>query len=119
MSAPASSASSTRRAIMRAHCTSARNPSTYVAFGVETSRHVFGRSGSDAPVRSRLGLSAHERAGVATRGGLVYGGNRTSRRVKALTGACLTAGALVLGAAGGAQAQTPLPDTHNIPTNAV
>ena len=55
----------------------------------------------------------------------MYGGNRTTRRVKALTGACLVVGALALGGAGAALAQTPtptptpLPDTHNIPTNAV
>jgi hypothetical protein len=49
----------------------------------------------------------------------LYGGNRTTRRVKALTGACLAAGALALTSAGAALAQTPLPDTHNIPTNAV
>jgi hypothetical protein len=39
--------------------------------------------------------------------------------VVALTGACLAAGAMVLGAAGAAGAQEGLPDTHNIPTNAV
>ncbi len=57
----------------------------------------------------------------------MYGGNCTRRRVAALTGACLAAGALALGGAGAALAQaptptpTPLPDPqgNNIPTNAV
>ena len=49
----------------------------------------------------------------------MYGRIRATRRAKALTGACLTAGALALAGAGTAHAQTPLPDTHNIPTNAV
>jgi len=49
----------------------------------------------------------------------LYGGNRTTRRVKALTGACLAAGTLAFGGATAARAQTGLPDTHNIPTNAV
>jgi hypothetical protein len=47
----------------------------------------------------------------------LYGRNRATRRAKALTGACLAAAALA--GAGTAQAQEPLPDTHNIPTNAV
>jgi hypothetical protein len=49
----------------------------------------------------------------------LYGRNRTTRRVKALTGACAVAGALALGGTGAAHAQTGLPDTHNVPTNAV
>jgi hypothetical protein len=49
----------------------------------------------------------------------LFGRNRTTRRVYALTGACLAAGALAFGSAGAALAQTPLEDTHNIPTNAV
>ena len=53
------------------------------------------------------------------RGVRLYGRIRATRRAKALTGACLTAGALALAGAGTALAQTPLPDTHNIPTNAV
>src|SRR4051795_884927 len=57
--------------------------------------------------------------GSEEEGDLLYGGNRTTRRVKALTGACIAAGAFALGGAGAALAQTPLPDTHNIPTNAV
>ncbi len=48
----------------------------------------------------------------------MYGGNRTTRRVKALTGACLAAGALALGGATTARAQTGLPDTRNDPTAA-
>src|SRR4051794_35761176 len=40
-------------------------------------------------------------------------------RMKALTGACLAAGTLALAGATAAGAQTPLPDTHNVPTNAV
>src|SRR6185312_14538833 len=42
-------------------------------------------------------------------GDLLYGGNRTTRRVKALTGACLLAGAFALGGAAAARAQTPTP----------
>ena len=49
----------------------------------------------------------------------MYGGNRTTRRARALAGACLAAGALALAGASAAHAQTPLPDTHNVPTNAV
>jgi len=49
----------------------------------------------------------------------VYGGNRTIRRVKALAGGCLAVGAIALGGAGTAQAQTPLEDHPNDPTNRV
>ena len=55
----------------------------------------------------------------------MYEGNRMTRRVKALAGACLVVGTIALAGAGAALAQTPtatptpLPDTHNIPTNAV
>src|SRR4051794_4444730 len=109
MIAPATRTSSSRRAIIRAHCTSA--PS------VETSLRTVGHGARNAPVRSPLGRLAHERARVATRGGnRVYGRNR---RVLRTLGACLVTGAVGLGGAGAAQAQTPLPDTHNVPANAV
>ena len=49
----------------------------------------------------------------------MYGGNRTIRRVKALAGGCLAVGAIALGGAGTAQAQTPLEDHPNDPTNRV
>src|SRR5262249_30733803 len=77
----------------------------------------------DVPVRLRRYDRGPGRIRVAEggegEGDRLYGGNRTARRAKALTGACLVAGALALGSAGAALAQTPLPDTHNIPTNAV
>jgi hypothetical protein len=45
----------------------------------------------------------------------VYGGSRARRRVGWLATACLTMGLI---GAGPAHAQAPLPDSHNIPTNA-
>jgi hypothetical protein len=45
----------------------------------------------------------------------LYGGNRTTRRAKALTGACLAAGALALAGATAARAQTPTPTPTPIP----